>query len=110
VAELADAKPLLSPTLLPSFDTFLLAHAAKHHLVEPRFYKRVYRNQGWLSPVVIVNGRIVAVWFLEERAKSFVVDVQPFSRLGAKVRRGIGQEAEALGGFLGERCDVMFST
>ena len=46
------------------FDTFLLAHATKHHLVEPRFYKRVYRNQGWLSPVVIVAGRIVAVWFL----------------------------------------------
>jgi len=98
-----------TPTLLPSFDTFLLAHAVKDHLVEPRFYKRVYRNQGWLSPVVIVNGRIVAVWFLEERAKSFTVDVQPFSTLDAKVRRGIGQEAEALSLFLGERCDVTFA-
>jgi hypothetical protein len=109
LAELAAARPTSSPALLPSFDTFLLAHATKHHLVEPRFYKRVYRNQGWLSPVVIVNGRIVAVWFLEERAKSFVVDVQPFSRLDAKIRRGIGQEAEALGTFLGERCNVTFS-
>jgi hypothetical protein len=107
---LAGAKPVPSPTLLPSFDTFLLAHATKHHLVEPRFYKRVYRNQGWLSPVVIINGRIVAVWFLEERAKSFVVDVQPFSPLDAKVRRGIAQEAKELGTFLGERCDVTFST
>ncbi len=78
LAELSAARPTSSPTLLPSFDTFLLAHAVKDHLVEPRFYKRVYRNQGWLSPVVIVNGRIVAVWFLEEHAKSFVVDVQPF--------------------------------
>ena len=107
--ELAEAKPASTPTLLPSFDTFLLAHAVKDHLVEPRFYKRVYRNQGWLSPVVIVNGRIVAVWFLEERAKSFTVDVQPFSTLDAKVRRGIGQEAEALSLFLGERCDVQFA-
>jgi DNA glycosylase AlkZ-like len=104
--ELAGARPTSSPTFLPSFDTFLLAHATKHHLVEPRFYKRVYRNQGWLSPVVIVNGRIVAVWFLEEHAKSFVVDVQPFSRLDPKVRRGIAQEAEALGAFLGSRCVV----
>ena len=107
--ELAEARPASTPTLLPSFDTFLLAHAAKDHLVEPRFYKRVYRNQGWLSPVVIVNGRIVAVWFLEERAKSFMVDVQPFSTLDAKVRRGIAQEAEALSLFLGERCDVTFA-
>jgi hypothetical protein len=107
--ELAEVKPASSPTLLPSFDTFLLAHATKHHLVDPRFYKRVYRNQGWLSPVVIVNGRIVAVWFLEERAKSFVVDVQAFETLDAKVRRGIAQEAEALGSFLGERCEAQFT-
>jgi hypothetical protein len=109
LAELAAARPASSPTLLPSFDTFLLAHATKHHLVEPRFYKRVYRNQGWLSPVVIVNGRIVAVWFLEERAKSFTVDVQPFETLDAKARRGIAQEAEALGSFLGARCEAQFA-
>jgi hypothetical protein len=108
LAELSAARPASSPTLLPSFDTFLLAHAVKDHLVDPRFYKRVYRNQGWLSPVVLVNGRIVAVWFLEEHAKSFVVDVQPFSPLDARVRRGIAQEAEALSTFLGERCGVTF--
>ena len=106
---LADAAIDRRPRLLPAFDTFLLAHARKDHLVEPRFYKRVYRNQGWLSPVVIVSGRIVAVWFLEERAKSFVVDLQPFQTLDAKIRRGIAQEAEALGAFLGERCDVQFN-
>jgi hypothetical protein len=109
LAEMSAARPTSSPTLLPSFDTFLLAHAAKDHLVHPRFYKRVYRNQGWLSPVVIVNGRIVAIWFLEERAKSFVVDVNPFETLDAKVRRGIAQEAEALGSFLGARCDAQFA-
>ena len=94
--------------LLPSFDTFLLAHSTKDHLVEKKFYKRVYRNQGWLSPVVIAGGRIVAVWFLEERAKAFTVDVQPFAALDAKTRRALEGEAEALGAFLGARCDVQF--
>ena len=98
-----------SPKLLPSFDTFLLAHQTKHHLVDPRFYKRVYRNQGWLSPVVIVGGRIVAVWFLEERAKAFTVDVQPFETLDARARRGIAEEAKALERFLGSRCDVQYT-
>ncbi|HET9832487.1 MAG TPA: winged helix DNA-binding domain-containing protein [Vicinamibacterales bacterium] len=109
LAELSAATLERTPKLLPSFDTFLLAHQTKHHLVEPRFYKRVYRNQGWLSPVVIIGGRIVAVWFLEERAKSFTVDVQPFATLDAKVRRGIAAEAEALGAFLGERCEVTYT-
>jgi hypothetical protein len=106
---LADAKIDRRPRLLPAFDTFLLAHATKDHLVEPRFYKRVYRNQGWLSPVVIVGGRIVAVWFLVQRAKTFTVDVRPFARLGKKVRDGIHAEAEALAPFVGARCDVLFS-
>ena len=97
-----------SAKLLPSFDSFLLAHSTKDHLVEPRFYKRVYRNQGWLSPVVIAGGRIVAVWFLEERARAFTVDVQPFAALDAKTRRALEGEAEALGEFLGARCDVQF--
>jgi len=110
LAELTSSALETSPALLPAFDTFLLAHATKHHLVEPRFYKRVYRNQGWLSPVVLAGGRIVAVWFLEERAKAFTVDVRPFGALDAKVRRGIAAEAEALGTFLGARCDVQFTS
>jgi hypothetical protein len=108
--ELSAARLDRSPKLLPSFDTFLLAHQTKHHLVDPRFYKRVYRNQGWLSPVVIVGGRIVAVWFLEERAKGFTVDVQPFETLSATTRRGIAVEAEALGRFLGARCDITYGS
>jgi hypothetical protein len=108
LAELRSVEIDASPKLLPSFDTFLLAHAVKDHLVEPRFYKRVYRNQGWISPVVIAGGRIVAVWYPEEHASSFVVDVRPFSTLDAKLRRGIAKEAEALGGFLGARCEAQF--
>jgi hypothetical protein len=107
--ELSSATLNRTPKLLPSFDTFLLAHQTKDHLVDPRFYKRVYRNQGWLSPVVIVGGRILAVWFLEERARAFTVDVQPFGSLDAKVRSGLAAEAEALGVFLGARCDVVYT-
>jgi winged helix DNA-binding protein len=109
LAELSAATLDRTPTLLPSFDTFLLAHQTKDHLVQPRFYKRVYRNQGWLSPVVVIDGRIVAVWFLEERAKSFTLDVQPFGTLDVKARRGIADEAAALGKFLGARCEVSYT-
>ena len=109
LAELGAARLDRSPVLLPAFDTFLLAHAAKDHLVEPRFYKRVYRNQGWLSPVVVAGGRVVAVWFLEQRAKAFTVDVRPFGTLDKAIRSGIASEAAALGTFLGARCDVVFT-
>ena len=108
--ELAAATLDRSPRLLPAFDTFLLAHATKDHLLEKRFYKRVYRNQGWLSPVVVSGGRIIAVWFLEERVKAFTIDVQPFATLDKSVRRGLAGEAEALGKFLGAHCDVEYKS
>ena len=59
--------------------------------------------------VVILGGRIVAVWFLVQRAKTFTVDVRPFARLDKRVRDGIHAEAEALAQFVGARCDVVFS-
>ncbi len=44
--------------LLPSFDPYLLGHVDKRHLVDNRHYKRVYRKAGWISPVVLLNGRV----------------------------------------------------
>ncbi len=52
-------------TLLGAFDSFLLAHATKEHLVDARFYKRVYRPQGWISPVILRGGTVAGVWFPE---------------------------------------------
>jgi len=94
--------------LLPAFDVYLLAHAQKDHLVPPQFYKRVYRNQGWLSPVVLHGGRIVAVWSLRAAAKTQLVEVEPFQKLAKTVKAGIEEEVGALSGFLNAPCRVLF--
>lgn len=92
--------------LLPSFDPFLLAHATKDHLVEKRHYKRVYRAAGWITPVVLIGGRVAGVWSLETRANAVAVDVQLFDKAGRATRDAIERETSALGRFLGARCDV----
>jgi uncharacterized protein YcaQ len=94
--------------LLPAFDSFLLAHATKEHLVEPRFYKRVYRPQGWISPTVLQGGRIVGVWFQKAAGKEVTLDVQVFTRATPRLREAVAAEAEALGIFLGARCTPRF--
>jgi DNA glycosylase AlkZ-like len=96
--------------ILPGFDTFLLAHATKEHLVEARHYKRVYRPQAWISPVVLSGGRIVAVWFSKAAGRSVDVDVQPFGRMSRGVKDAIATEFSALGEFLGSKCDVRFTS
>jgi uncharacterized protein YcaQ len=91
-------------TLLGAFDSFLLAHATKEHLVDARFYKRVYRPQGWISPVVLRGGEIFGVWFPETAGKPTRLDVQLFGRATPAIRRAVAREAEALSVFLGTIC------
>jgi hypothetical protein len=110
-----DARALSSATLkdevvrlLPAFDSFLLGHAVTDHMLDPRFYKRVYRNQGWLSPVVLSRGRIVGVWSLRNEARTQVVAIEPFGPLSRKVKAGIGEEVGALSEYLNAPCRVLF--
>jgi Winged helix DNA-binding domain len=104
----ATAADLSAVRLLPAFDVYLLAHSAKDHLVEPRFYKRVYRNQGWLSPVVLRGGRIIAVWRLRSAARSQIVEVDAFEVLTKAIKRGIEEEVGALSVYLNAPCSVLF--
>lgn len=95
--------------LLPNFDCFLLAHAVTDHLVHARHYKRVYRNQGWISPVVLRNGKVIGVWSTTRRGKLWTLEVEPFERFGKSVRAKVEEEAASLGRFLGSPCEVRFA-
>ncbi|MFZ0819143.1 MAG: winged helix DNA-binding domain-containing protein [Candidatus Acidiferrales bacterium] len=86
--------------LLPAFDPFLLAHAAKDHLVHRTHYKRVYRNQGWISPVVLIDGRVASIWAHARKAGKLSVEVKPFEKFPKKIRALIEEEAESLARFL----------
>jgi uncharacterized protein YcaQ len=86
--------------LLPAFDVYLLAHAAKDHLVAPRHYKRVYRNQGWISPVLLVGGRIAGVWSSSRTGKRLSLEVEMFEPLPRRLRPLLDDEAARLGKFL----------
>jgi hypothetical protein len=89
----------ISVRLLPHFDPYLLAHREKDHLVEARHYKLVYRNQGWISPVVLVSGSIAGVWQYKKQGKKLQVTIEPFGKLSRQVRSAIGREAECLADF-----------
>jgi len=106
LAALAAHAPDGSLRLLPHFDPFLLAHATKDHLIESRHYKRVYRNQGWITPVVLVDGRVAGIWSLATRGKAVAADVQMFAPVGRATRAAIERETAELAAFLGVKCDA----
>ena len=86
--------------LLPYFDVYLLAHHVKEHFLKPQFYKRVYRNQGWISPVVLINGEIAGVWSYKPSRKTLDVEVELFARIDQRARVQIKDRAAELADLL----------
>jgi hypothetical protein len=87
--------------LLPYFDTFLLGHKEREHLVAIEHRPDVYRAQGWIAPVVLVDGRASAVWEHAWEGKGLCVKVVKFASLSRQIIAGIQEEAQDLGRFLG---------
>ncbi len=94
--------------LLPNFDSYLLAHREKDHLVSAKHYKRVYRNQGWISPVVLIDGAVAGVWLYKPQGKKLRVEIEPFGKLSKAERSGIEREAERLARFFGSDLGIAF--
>ena len=67
------------------------------------FRARVYRPQGWLSPVLLADGRIEGVWSHEHKRGRLSVRIEPFADPGAAVRAGAEAEAARLGRHLGAK-------
>jgi uncharacterized protein YcaQ len=95
--------------LLPSFDPYMLAHAGRDHLVDARYYKRVYHNQWWISPVVLLNGRAIGVWSHQRRGNRLLVEVELFENSSRSVRAKIDEEAASLGDFLDASAETKFA-
>jgi hypothetical protein len=87
--------------LLPYFDTFILGHKNRQHIVDKKHQPRVFRPQGWITPVVLVDGRAVAVWKHTLEGDRLHVKVEKFGTLSRQIINGIGEEVQDLGRFFG---------
>ena len=104
VAAAAKAQPAGTVALLPGFDQYVVAAPrGEPAVLAPEHAARVYRPQGWLSPVLLVDGRMEGVWSHEHKRGVLRVEVEPFGDLGAEVRAGAQSEAERLAAYLGAR-------
>ena len=99
--EACDIPPIRSVRLLPGFDQYVVG--ASYHaerLLPGDLRRQVYRPQGWISPVLLVNGRMLGTWRHEIKGSRIEVTIEPFVKTPAWVRRAAGQEAERLAAFL----------
>ena len=100
--ELRDTAPCRCARLLPGFDQYVVA--ASYHaerLLPGNLRHRIYRPQGWISPVLLVNGRMLGTWRHEINGSRLKVAIESFVPAPGWVRRAAAGEAERLAAFFG---------
>jgi Winged helix DNA-binding domain len=101
VETIASAAPPDTARLLPAFDPWVVGTARYLPAqLDPALKARVYRPQGWISPVVLVNGRMLGVWKHERKGRRLDVTIEPFGRLPRWARAQLEGEADRLAAFL----------
>jgi len=104
---LAGAAPSRSVRLLPAFDQYVVtATRQADHLTPGPFKGRIYRPQGWLSPVLLVGGRMDGVWRQEAKGRRLQVTIEPFTKLPAWARRAAEGEAGRLAAWSGRQLEL----
>lgn len=97
-----EAAPPKAARLLPLFDQYVVNSNRDVEPLLPAAAKAlVFRQAGWISPVVLVDGAIAGVWRHERKGARVEVAIEPFAPLPGWARRQIAEEAERLAAHLG---------
>ena len=93
---MAGARLDATVAMLPAFDPYLMGHAGREHLVVREHAARVSRAAGWISPVVLVAGRVAATWSHAAGANRLKIKVAALERLSRAVRGSIRERAGSI--------------
>lgn len=86
--------------LLPLFDAYTIGtprHREQLHFSGHK--KLIFRSQGWISAVVLINGSIQGVWQQTTRRSQTIVKVHLFCPPQTSIHKGIEAEIERLSDF-----------
>ena len=100
VKDLSARKPFTGVRLLPGFDAYVNDLPRRIDALMPvDRHADVHRVAGWVSPVVIVDGRVAGTWELAS-GKRGGISVQPFGRWRGGARKELATEADRIAAFL----------
>jgi hypothetical protein len=100
LAALAGTRHPRGVRLLPAFDQYVTGSQPRDAFVQSDGIRRVFKQQGWVAPVLLVEGRAAGVWSHEQIGGTVQVQVEPFQPLRPAVRAALADEVERLAAFL----------
>jgi hypothetical protein len=104
---LVASEPAAGVRLLGGFDQYVVgASAHLSELLAGGSRALVSRTAGWISPVLLVDGRIAGVWTYDRKGARFTIEVAPFGAVPARVRKALKAEGERIGAFVDAKVDI----
>ena len=92
---------------LPAFDEHLLGYRVRDAVLEPAHATLVDPGRnGVFRWTLVADGRVVATWKRTPRARRTVIDITPFARIPARVRKAVPRALERWGAFAGTELEV----
>jgi uncharacterized protein YcaQ len=99
VDDMARTEPSNTARLIPAFDPWVIGASRRDPFLDPHYAGRVYRKQGWISPVLLVNGRASGVWKHQRKGRRLLIEIEPFERIPVWARKQVELEAERIARF-----------
>ena len=102
VSEIVEATPSGTVSLLPRFDPYTVGAPRDEPAICPvEHLDRIYRPGGWISAILLVDGRICGVWENESAGEDIQITIEPFESVDERTRDAAVVEAKRLADFLG---------
>lgn len=108
----AEPEPSPHVRLLGGFDPYIvgLSTPQRPSLMPEASIPRVYRTSGWLSPVVLVDGKVCGVWNYTRSRTELGITIELFEEAGPRVKKEIEAEAERVTELLGGPLELAYDT
>jgi hypothetical protein len=113
-SELEPLKSVRAPThpvvnILPGLDPYMMGYKDRERYLHPKQYKMIFDRYGNATSTILVDGRVVGIWDLEEP----LVKIFYLKDVGKDIHKKIRSKASDVGKFLAEKpvqfkvCDSM---
>ncbi len=94
--DLRAPRPAPSLRLVGNFDPYVLHYRPRERLVDDRFALRIFRTAGWISPAILLDGRVVGTWESRRRGGGVQIETVLFQKLPASCTRELDRETALL--------------
>ena len=101
--DLREVVPETVVRLLPNFDSYVLGFHPRSGFVLDERLNLVFRPQGWISPVLLVDGKIGGIWESPVRQGKGELRVRLFQKLTKNQEELLRDEVRLIGDYYGCR-------